>query len=98
MTSGQRKYLKSLAHKLKPVIFIGKGGVSAEILKATETALDDHELIKIKFIENKARKKALAERICQETSSDLAGIIGHVAIIYRPSRDSKKRRINIPLG
>ena len=98
MTSGQRKYLRSLAHKLKPVIFIGKGGVSAEILKATETALNDHELIKIRFIENKTRKNDLADRICQETSSELAGIIGHVAIVYRPSRDSKKRKIKLPMG
>ncbi len=98
MTSSQRKYLRSLAHKLKPVIFIGKGGVSAEILKATETALDDHELIKIRFIENKTHKSDLADRICRETSSELAGIIGHVAIVYRPSRDSKKRKIKLPMG
>ncbi len=96
MTSGQRKYLRSLAHKLKPVIYIGKSAVSAEILKATETALDDHELIKIKFIENKGQKESLTDMICRKTSSELAGMIGHVAIVYRPSRHPNKRRIKLP--
>ncbi len=97
MTGRQRKYLRGLAHTLKPVIYIGKGGVSADILKATESALDDHELIKIKFVENKAQKKKLAGLICKETSSDLAGMIGHVAIVYRPSRHANKRKIALPL-
>ena len=96
MTAQQRKYLRSLAHKLKPVIYVGKGGVSADILKATETALDDHELIKIKFVEYKEQRKGLADMICRKTSSHLAGMIGHMAIVYRPSRNPKKRRIKLP--
>ena len=98
MTARQRKYLRSLAHKLKPVIYIGKDGVSADVLKVTATALDDHELIKIKFVEYKARRKALADMICRETSSHLAGMIGHMAIVYRPSLHPDKRRIKLPAG
>ncbi len=96
MNSRQRKYLKGLAHKLKPVVYIGKGGVSAEILKATHTALDDHELIKIKFIDNKERKRALTDKICRQTSSHLAGMIGHIAILYRASRNPAKHKIKLP--
>ncbi len=96
MNSQQRKYLRGLAHKIKPVVYIGKGGVSSEILETTDTALDDHELIKIKFIDNKDQKKAMAEVICRKTGSDLAGIIGHMAILYRPSRKPGKRKINLP--
>jgi RNA-binding protein len=96
VTSSQRKYLRGLAHKLKPAIYVGKEGVSADILKATATALDAHELIKIRFVENKTRKKELAAMICKETSSNLAGMVGHVAIVYRPSRHAKKRKLNLP--
>ncbi len=96
MNSRQRKYLKALAHKLKPVIYIGKGGVSTEILKAADIALDDHELIKVKFIENKDQKKDLTDMLCRETSSELTGIIGHMAILYRPSRIPGKRKIKLP--
>jgi RNA-binding protein len=96
VTSSQRKYLRGLAHKLKPAIYVGKEGVSADILKATATALDDHELIKIRFVENQTRKKELAAMICKETSSNLAGIIGHIAIVYRPSRHAKKRKLELP--
>lgn len=83
---------------MKPVIFIGKSGVTEEIIKATDIALDDHELIKIKFIENKGQKAGLADAICQKTSSELAGIIGHMAIVFRPSRKPKKRKIRLPLA
>ena len=96
MTSRQRKYLRSLAHKLKPVIYVGKSGVSADIVKATNIALDDHELIKVKFIDNKEKKQMFTDAICRETSADLAGMIGHVAILYRPSRTPGKRRIKLP--
>ncbi len=96
MNSGQRKYLKGLAHKLKPVIYVGRGGVSAEIIKAADIALDDHELIKIKFIENKDQKKDLTDKLCRATSSDLASMIGHMAILYRPSRIPGKRKIKLP--
>ncbi len=96
MNSRQRKYLKGLAHNMKPVIYIGKGGVSTEIIKAANIAFDDHELIKIKFIENKDQKKDLTDNLCRATSSDIAGIIGHVAILYRPSRIPGKRKIKLP--
>jgi len=51
----QRKYLRALAHPLKPVVLIGQRGVTDELLKSLDEALNQHELIKLKFIENKNR-------------------------------------------
>jgi RNA-binding protein len=96
MNSRQRKYLRSRAHRLKPVVFVGKGGASPEIVKAADLALEDHELIKIKFNDHKGRKAALAEDICRLTAAHLVGIIGHVAIVYRPARDPAKRAVTLP--
>lgn len=98
LTSSQKKYLRGLAHSLKPVVLIGQHGLTHAVIEATESALGDHELIKVKFndIKDKSQKKALAADLENASNSCLAGMIGHVAIFYRPHQDSKKRKITLP--
>jgi RNA-binding protein len=96
LTSGQRKFLRSQAHHLEPVVIIGKQGVTDTLLKAVSDALAAHELIKIRFNEFKDEKTALTERIATETGSEIAGTIGHVLILYREHPDEEKRKIVLP--
>lgn len=98
LTSGQRKYLRKLAHHLDPIVIVGKQGVSGTLIQAAAEALEAHELIKIRFNEFKREKKALTQQIAEETGSAVAGIIGHVAILYRPHPEEDKRRITLPNG
>ncbi len=95
----QKKYLKGLAHSLKPVAFVGQKGLSPTMIQAVDESLKKHELIKVKFIEfkEKEQKKEIADAIEQETTSELVGIIGHVAIFYRQHSNPEKRRIEIPI-
>lgn len=51
LTSTQAKYLRGIAHGLKPVVFIGQKGLTDALIRSTEEAFDCHELIKIKFID-----------------------------------------------
>ena len=94
----QKKYLKGLAHGLKPVVFIGQKGLSGGLIGSIHDALDTHELIKVKFIEfkEKQQKAGMAEAIEAETGCQLVGIIGHTAIFYRQHTDSEKRKIKLP--
>lgn len=94
----QAKYLRGLAHGLKPVVFIGHKGMTDALVSSTEEALDKHELIKVKFIEykEKKQKKELSATIEKKTDSQLVGIIGHMAIFYRQQRDPDKRKIYLP--
>jgi len=96
LSSGQRKYLRGLANRLDPVILIGKGGVSEALLNAVDEALDAHELIKIRFNGFKDEKNELIDRIARETQAEVAGRIGHVAILYRRHEDPDKRKIQLP--
>ncbi len=79
-----RRALLAEAHHLKPVVIIGHNGVSESLIAAVNGALDSHELIKIKFNEYKEEKSSLSESLAKSTSSLLLGIIGNVAILYRP--------------
>jgi len=98
LTGLQAKYLRGLAHGLKPVVFVGQKGVTDALIASTEQAFDRHELIKIKFIDfkEKKQKKEIAEAIEVKTGCLMAGMIGHVAIFYRQHDDPEKRRIGLP--
>ena len=41
----QKKYLRGMAHKLKPVVLIGQGGLPGPVIKTIDEALAAHELI-----------------------------------------------------
>ena len=94
----EKKYLRGLAHDLKPVVLIGKEGITDGIVRATDEGLSRHELIKIKFIDfkEKEQKETLTGELFDRTGSELIGTIGHTAILYRPQTDPAKRRIQLP--
>ena len=96
LTNAQRKYLRGQAHHLKPLVIVGKQGVTDTLIRSVDTNLDAHELLKIRFNDHKDEKKNLAQEIVDRTESDLAGLIGHVAIVYRPHKDPEKRDITLP--
>ena len=48
LTGKQRRFLRSKAHSLKPVVQIGRNGVNEALQAEVLRALADHELIKIK--------------------------------------------------
>jgi RNA-binding protein len=96
LTPRQRAHLKSLAHHLKPVLFVGKEGITAQTVRALEEAFNTRELLKVKILEAapmKAREggEALAERI---EGAVAVQAIGRVAVLYR--RDPEKPEIELP--
>lgn len=95
LSSAQRKELRSLAHHLDPVVLIGNRGIIDSVLDSIDTALTAHELIKIRFNERKKEKKELTAQIVKATDSHLAGIIGHVAIVYREHPKADQRKIKL---
>lgn len=96
LTSAQRKYLRKLGHHLDPVIIVGKHGVTDMLVRAVTEALEHHELVKIRFNEFKEEKRALTDEIERRTGSHVAGMIGHVALLYKEQPDEEKRKIVFP--
>lgn len=99
MKGYQKKYLKGLAHGLKPIVFVGQKGAVPSVIKAVDEALDMHELIKVKFIEfkEKSQKQEIAATLERETSAEQVAMIGHMAILYRQQKDPGKRKIVVPV-
>lgn len=97
LSGAQRRFLRGRANTLKPCVQIGKNGLSAEVVAAIDAALTDHELIKVRFLELKEERKELAADIARQTQSELAGIIGHVAILFRQNTLPEQRKITLPV-
>lgn len=94
----QKKYLRGLAHSLKPVVLIGQKGVTDALAEAVSDALDQHELIKVKFLDFKEseQKQEIVGMLEEMTGCQAAGLIGHMAILFRQHRDPEKRKIRVP--
>jgi RNA-binding protein len=95
LTGKQKSYLRSLAHKLKPVVQIGHQGLTDGVLAAIEVALERHELIKLKVTgEANIEATELAPQVEKATKSQLAQIIGHTVVLYR--RRPENPKISLP--
>lgn len=88
----QRRFLRGLANPLRPVVHVGAAGVTASVIAATDRALSDHELVKVRFHEPED-KHGMAEALAQGTGAQLAGTIGHTVILYRRHPESPRLRL-----
>lgn len=94
----QKKYLRGLAHGLKPVVLIGQKGLTNELVKSAEQAFQSHELIKVKFndFKEKEQKEEISRNLEKKTKSELVGGVGHIYIFFKQQDDPEKRIINVP--
>ena len=88
----QKKFLRGQAHGLKPVVFVGQKGLTANLVDSIHQALDTHELIKVKFVDlkEKQHKIRMAEAVVVEADCQLIGMIGHMAIFFSTAARSPK--------
>jgi RNA-binding protein len=95
LSERQRRHLRGLAHPLKPVILMGKTGLTESVATETARALHDHELIKVKApAGDRDARDAMLATLARQTGSALVQRIGNVAVLYRPR--PKMPRILIP--
>ncbi len=90
LTNKQKQFLKGLAHPLKPVVQLGGNGLTEGVVAEIESALNHHELIKVKIpTEDRDEKALIMDAIIGETKSQKVQSIGHILVIYRPSDEKK---------
>jgi RNA-binding protein len=96
ITPKQRAHLKSLAHHLKPVVYVGKEGVSESTVRSVEEALNTRELIKVRVQEAAPEdvRESAAEIGRRMENVEVVQTIGRVAVLYR--RHPEKPEIQLP--
>lgn len=95
LKANQMRFLRSLAHNLKPVVLLGQHGLTEAVTAEIELALEHHELIKVRVPGmERDDKRDVIEVICERTGADLVQAIGHMAVLFR--KRSKDSQISLP--
>ena len=95
LTGKQRRYLKALANRIRPTVYIGHKGLSPSVVEMVEQTFNTRELIKLKVQrECPQRKEDVADALAKATHSHLIQILGSTILIYRPDPETPK--ISLP--
>ena len=89
ITPQEKRELKSGLHSLKPIVIVGSNGLTDSVLQEIDRALEDHELIKIRLVdEDRDSRDELIVKICKKMRAALIQSIGKVVAVYRKSQKS----------
>jgi len=96
LTSKQRAQLRGIANGLDTIVQIGKDGISDNLVKQANNALEAREIIKCKVLEN---SMLTAREACRElarlTRSEEVQVIGTKFVLYRQHYDKGRRKIEL---
>ena len=95
LTSKQRAQLRGIANTIDTIVIIGKDGITDNLVKQANDALEAREIIKCKVLENSMLSpREAAQDLAQRTRSQVVQVIGTKFVLYRPShRKDKKDKI-----
>lgn len=95
MTSKQRAFLRKMAATMQPVLQIGKGGATAEVVASVDEALEARELIKISVLDNCFEDvRDIAQVVGERSRSEVVQVIGRKFVLFRVSKT--KPAIELP--
>ncbi|MCX7556838.1 ribosome assembly RNA-binding protein YhbY [Xanthomonadaceae bacterium JHOS43] len=89
LSANQKRYLRGLAHPLKPVILMGAKGLTDSLLAELDLALEHHELVKVRITaEDREARDALVAELAQRANAQLVQRIGNIACLYRRNQEA----------
>ena len=95
LSNNQIRHLRGLAHALKPVVMVGQHGLKDSIIAEVETALDVHELIKLKInVGDRDARDEIIRKIIDQAGAELVQRIGNTAVLFR--RNPKAPKVALP--
>ncbi|MCL6587087.1 MAG: ribosome assembly RNA-binding protein YhbY [Anoxybacillus sp.] len=91
LTGKQKRFLRAMAHHLKPIFQVGKGGVNANMVKQIADALEARELIKVSVLQNcEEAREVVAEQLAKGAGAELVQTIGNTIVLYKESKENKQ--------
>ncbi|MDO4482203.1 MAG: ribosome assembly RNA-binding protein YhbY [Bacillota bacterium] len=91
ITGKQRSFLKGLAQKTDPTVYIGKQGITENVIKEMETGFETRELVKVKLQEGcMMDAKEAANMVAEATGAEFVQAIGRKFVLYRESKENKQ--------
>lgn len=91
INSKQRAVLRKMANTMDPVIQVGKGGISDNIINETRRELFDKELIKLSVMRNVPESvRQISDLIAQQTDADVVQVIGRKFVLYKRNEEEPR--------
>ncbi len=91
ITSKQRSFLRSLAHEIEPSVFLGKSGLTQNVIDEIDVNLEKREIVKVKLQEGcELTPKEVANKVGETLGAEFIQAIGRKFTLYRESEDYKK--------
>ena len=91
LSEPQKKKLRGLGHKLKPIVTVGDAGLSDSLMEEFRSSLEHHELMKIRVrAGDRSTRDSIIDQLCRESGAELVQRIGNVALVYKENPDKKK--------
>jgi RNA-binding protein len=95
LSNAQIRFLRGMAHDLKPLMQIGNKGLTPAFSAELDAALEHHELVKVKVAgDDRDARAATIDALARDLRATLVQRIGHTAVLYREAKE--KRHIVLP--
>ena len=96
LTSKQRAQLRGIANSIDTIVHIGKDGITDNLVKQANSALEAREIIKCKVLENSMfTAREACDELSRLTRSEQVQVIGTKFVLYRQHYDKNKRKIQL---
>ena len=94
----QLRYLRGLGHHLKPLVMLGREGLSENVITSADAVLRAHELVKVKIGNGcLLDRREAADMVAQRTDAEIVQILGKTFLLFRANPDrSDDQRIKLP--
>lgn len=97
LTGKQRSYLRALANSIDTIVFVGKNGISENIIAEASDALEARELIKCRVLEGSMlTAREACDQLSRLTRSEPVQVIGSKFVLYRRSHKKDIKNIKLP--
>lgn len=96
LTSKRRAQLRGIANTLDTIVIIGKDGITENLIKQANDALEAREIIKCRVLENSLlTAREACDELSRLTRSEQVQVIGSKFVLYRQHYDKSKRKIEL---
>ena len=86
----QKSQLRALGHHRTVVVQVGSDGVTEGVIAATEQALKDHELIKVKIEDEREGRATAIEALVNGTGAEVAQTLGKTVLLFKKRKKNSK--------
>lgn len=96
LPNDKKREYRAIGHSLKPVVIVSENGITEGVAEETRRALNDHELIKVKFaVLDRDARKQLMNDLCAATGAESIQTIGKIALMFKAAKEPNPKLSNL---